>query len=483
MDISPETVRAAAAALGVEVSAEAVDGFVTEAESAADLVDRFEPSVLAAEPATGVTEGGDEYNAYTYEFDAGGGTGPIDDLTVAVKDNMAVAGVQMTCGSDAVRFTPTYDATAVRRLKEGGATIPATTNMDEFALTTTGETCAHGNVRNPVVEGRVPGGSSSGSGAAVAAGLVDAALGSDTGGSIRIPAAWCGVVGLKPTHRSVSRFGFADLAPSLDHVGPLADSVETACRVFDEIDGPDVSDLSTHVSRPPAHVASAAGQPVDGLSVAVVEEAVDQSDPAVVERVRGALDALAAEGVTVTTVSLPAFPSMPYAVLTIASTEFAALVRNRGLVRGTGTGYADSWRRALSSLDRSGLGDGVVNSLVTYEALFEASQGQLYVAAQNARRSFTQSVFESLADVDALVMPTMTTPPPEFGAVESVEDVLETISNTSPFNLTGHPALSVPVGDVRGAPVGVQLVSDWHSERTLARLGSAVESTVASDAS
>jgi len=475
MNVDRETVRAAAIAVGVEPSEETLDRLVSQVRTTAEQVDRFEPSVPEAEPAAAVREGTDEYNAFAYEFETGDGTGALDDLTLAVKDNTAVSGVPMTCGSDAVAFTPTYDSTVVRRLKEGGATVVGTTNMDEFALTTTGETCAHGPVENPVVEGRVPGGSSSGSAAAVAAGLVDAALGSDTGGSVRIPAAWCGVVGLKPTHRSVSRFGFADLAPSLDHVGPLAPSVETACRVFDEIDGPDVHDPSTHVSRPPSNVRTAVGQPVDDLSVAVVEEAMSQTEPAVRSCVRETIETLESAGVSVATVSLPAFPEMSHAALTVANTEFAALFASGGQVRGTGTGHAEPWREAVASIDRSDLGEDVRSSLVVYESLYRATDGANYVAAQNERRRFVQSVFEFLADTDALVMPTTTMAPPEFGEVTDTADVLATIANTAPFNLTGHPALSVPCGAVDGAPVGLQLVADWHEEPVLARLGSAVE--------
>jgi Asp-tRNAAsn/Glu-tRNAGln amidotransferase A subunit and related amidases len=216
-----DKIRNIATKVGMDLDEEAMLDYAAASEELAEQSSAFESQTPESTAATDVESGDDDYNAVRYRFTlSGDADGPLAGLSVGVKDNLAVAGVPMHCGSAALSFTPNYHATVVDRLLGVGGAVEATTNMDEFAYFTTGETCAFGTIENPVTDG-VPGGSSSGSAAAVAAGTLDAALGSDTGGSVRIPAAHCGVVGLKPTHRAVPRFGLADLAPSLDCIGPL----------------------------------------------------------------------------------------------------------------------------------------------------------------------------------------------------------------------------------------------------------------------
>lgn len=193
----------AAETFDVELSDAERDAYAEEFAATQTLLTSLAPTDFDSEQASDVREGDDQHNAFRYRCSLSGEGGSLDGLAVAVKDNIAVAGVPMTCGSAAVEFEPSYHASVTERLLDAGADLVGTTNMDEFAYFTTSETCAHGPVGNPAVEGGVPGGSSSGSGAAVAAGSVDAALGTDTGGSIRIPASYCGVVGLKPTFRTV----------------------------------------------------------------------------------------------------------------------------------------------------------------------------------------------------------------------------------------------------------------------------------------
>ena len=467
-------VEAASERLGVTLDPRDIRRYAAAATDAAAMAASFEPST--DEPGSReYVPGDDEYNAFRYRVEGQSSDGPLDELRVAVKDNMAVAGVPMTCGSAGLDFIPQYDATVVERLETVGAQLLGTTNMDEFALTTTGETCAHGPTRNPAIDDGVPGGSSSGSGAAVAAELVDAALGSDTGGSIRIPASYCGIVGLKPTHRTVPRFGFGDLAPSLDHVGPLASSVSTAFRVYDAIAGPDRRDLSSRAARPTENTHAAIGEPVTEMTVGVVQEAMDVADDEVRKAVEDALAELEDIGVETRTVSLPRFAEMASIVVVIANTEFASVLANRGLVRASGTGYADPWRAAAADIDWDEVGDGVVDSAVTFEALYEATEGRSYVTAQNVREQFTAAVDRRLDAVDALALPTTPTTAPDFGEVTTTEDVIDTITNTSPFNLTGNPAISVPTKTAEGHPIGVQLVANWFDEPTLARLGSVIE--------
>jgi aspartyl-tRNA(Asn)/glutamyl-tRNA(Gln) amidotransferase subunit A len=459
---------------GIELDDGAIDGYAAELDGTSDLFETLDADDPDDDPATDVSEGDDPHNAVRYTFSLPGREGPLSERRLGVKDNLAVAGVPMTCGSAALSYTPTYHATVVRRLHEAGADLRATTNMDEFAYFTTGETCAHGPVENPAAEGAVPGGSSSGSGAAVAAGTLEAALGSDTGGSVRIPASYCGVVGLKPTHRSVPRFGFVGLAPSLDHVGVLAESVALAGEVFETIAGPDHRDPSTWGQATPTP-ATTIPDAVDSYRIGVVEEAMVDADGGVEEHVDGAVETLTDAGLVVDRISLPTFTATPLALLATASVEFARLLADDGQVYGTGTGYSEGLRAALSDLDVDRLGDNVADQLLVGGGLLETSGGRHYVAAQRVRERFTREVDEALAACDALVLPTTPTTAPDFGTVTDDESFVRTISHTAPFNFTGHPALSVPCGTVDGRPVGCQIVADRHGESTALGLGAVLE--------
>jgi len=468
-------IRDVAARLGIELDESERSAYAEAANELGAQFDALEPNAPDAEAATAVEEGADDYNAVRYRFDLPETTGALADLEVGVKDNTAVAGVPMHCGSAAVSFTPTYHATVVERVHSAGAAVTATTNMDEFAYFTTGETCAFGPTENPRVEDCVPGGSSSGSGAAVAAGLLDAALGSDTGGSVRIPASFCGVVGLKPTHRAVPRFGFADLAPSLDCIGPLANDVETAARVYDAIAGPHPRDPSSLAGSPSTDAAAGTDDPVDDYQVGVVNPAMEDAEETVAETVETAVDTLTSHGVDAERVSLPHFRTATAAGLVFAGSEFAALALAEGQVVGTGTGYSDAWREAVSDALRSpDLGENVREQILTNGALAEDGLGH-YVAARNLGTEFTAVVDEALGAYDALVLPTTPMTAPSFGDITTDDDFARTVANTVPFNVTGHPALTVPVKTDDGVPVGVQFVGQRDAERTLVALGANLE--------
>jgi len=467
-------VRDFAAQVGVELDDAEVAAYAESAEELAGQFGTLDPSPPDHAQATDVRHGEDEYNAVRYRFTLEGEGGELGDLDVAVKENFAVAGVPMHCGSEALEYEPGHHATVVERLRAAGASLVGTTNMDEFAYFTTGETCAFGPTDNPRAEGRVPGGSSSGSGAAVAGGLVDAAFGSDTGGSVRIPASFCGVVGLKPTHHSISRFGLADLAPSLDQPGPLAADVETVARVYDAVAGPDSHAPATLSSTPTTDAEAGVDDEVDGLTIGVIDSSMAGADDSVADRVDEAISTLATAGVDTERVDVQGYQTATVATLAIAASEFAALGVFEGQLPGAGTGYSDPWRTAVSKALRSpDLGDNVRDQLLTAGALNQRSQ-EHYVAAQGVATEFAETVDSLLTEFDALLTPTTPMAAPEFGEIQTSADFARTVENTAPFNLSGHPALSVPAGSVNGAPVGVQFVGPRDGERTLMALGSAV---------
>ncbi|WP_170977318.1 amidase [Halorussus salinisoli] len=424
-------------------------------------------------PAQNVKEGEDPENAFRYRFELESGGGPLNGFEVAVKDNITVAGVPMTCGSASFSVSSPHHATVVRRLTDAGAAMVGTTNMDEFAGYATGETCGHGPTRNPRVDECVPGGSSSGSGAAVAAGYVDAALGSDTAGSIRIPASFCGVVGVKPSHSFVPRFGFVDTAPSVDCVGPLAVDVETAAKMLTEIMGPDSFDPSTRDAPHSLNIQRALDFPDDDVSIGLIEESFDVSTSEVATSVTTTIDSLTPESEWL---SLPPVLDAPVLTDIISGIEFSTVLVNRGRPCSEATGYSEPIRVALANAISSGtLGDRTQNRAIATRAFVEATNGRPYVVAQEMRRTLCDAVETALNQYDVLVTPTVPVLPPEFDAVTETADLRQLIANTSPFNLTGHPAVSVPCGTVNNKPVGLQVVAARGAEETVLQIARAIE--------
>ena len=390
-----------------------------------------------------------DYNAFITEaLIDGDDDGPLAGTTVAVKDNISTEGVATTCGSDMLAdYVPPYSATVVERLTDAGARIVGKTNMDEFGMGTTTETSAFGPTRNPADPERVPGGSSGGSAAAVAAGEADVALGSDTGGSVRCPAAFCGVVGIKPTYGLVSRYGLVAYANSLEQIGPIAPTVAEAAAVLDVIAGPDPNDGTTRDPNATTDgdvstdYAAAADGDVEGLTIGVPTELFDGADERVVETVEAAIDDLVAAGATTTTISLP---SVEHAVEAYYEEGFGAEVKRRIL-------------------------------LGTY-ALSAGYHDEYYAKAQDARAWVRQDFEAAFETVDVIASPTMPVLPFELG--ESLEDPLRMYladANTTPVNLANLPAISVPAGEADGLPVGLQLVGPAFEEATVIRAASAVE--------
>jgi len=420
-----------------------------------------------------------DYNAYvTTERIEGADEGPLAGRTVAVKDNISTEGVRTTCGSKMLEdYVPPYDATAVRRLKDAGATIVGKTNMDEFGMGTTTETSAFGPTDNPAAEGHVPGGSSGGSAAAVAAGDADLALGTDTGGSVRCPAAFTGTVGIKPTYGLVSRYGLIAYANSLEQIGPIAPTVADAAELLDVIAGPDERDATTRDEGADSDYASAADGDVDGLEIGIPTELVDGAHEGVVETFWDAIADLEDRGASYHQVSLPSVEHAVEAYYVIAMSEASSnLARFDGVRYGHSGGFDGNWNEAFGAARDEGFGDEVKRRILlgTY-ALSAGYHDKYYKKAQDARAWVKQDFDEALSEADVLASPTMPVPPMKRG--ESLDDPLTMYladANTVPINLANLPAISVPAGETDGLPVGLQLVGPAFGEETIIRAGSAL---------
>jgi len=420
------------------------------------------------------------HNAFITEAEIeGADDGPLDGRSVAVKDNISTEGVRTTCGSAMLEdYVPPYDATVVSRLKEAGATIVGKTNMDEFGMGTTTETSAFGPTKNPVDEDRVPGGSSGGSAAAVANGEADLALGTDTGGSIRCPAAFTGTVGIKPTYGLVSRYGLVAYANSLEQIGPIAPNVGEAASLLSIIAGPDERDGTTREEGKDVEYADAVDGDVEGMTVGVPTELVEGSDEVVRERFEAGLDELREQGAEVVEVELPSVEYAVAAYYVIAMSEASSnLARFDGVRYGNSGGFDGDWNETFSEARSEGFGDEVLRRILlgTF-ALSEGYHDKYYKQAQEARAWVKQDFDRAFETADVLATPTMPVLPPKLG--ESLEDPLQMYlidANTVPVNLANLPAISVPVGDSDDQPVGFQVIGPAFGEKAIIRAGSALE--------
>jgi len=425
---------------------------------------------------------GDEARAAADAVDrvvaSGGDPGPLAGVPVALKDNMCTRGVPTTCASRILEgWRPPYDATVVTRLRAAGAIVIGKTNLDEFAMGSSTENSAFGPTRNPHDRTRVPGGSSGGSAAAVAAGLVPVGLGSDTGGSIRQPAALCGVVGVKPTYGAVSRYGLIAFASSLDQIGPLASSVGDAAALLEAIGGHDPLD-STSIDAPAPQVTGGLNDGVEGLRVGIVRELMHEIDADVVARVEIAARALEKEGASVDEVSVPAAVHGLSAYYLIAPAEASSnLARYDGVRYGLRVDGEDI-TEMYNETRAEGFGPEVKRRIMlgTY-ALSAGYYDAYYGQAQRVRTLIIRDFDAAYADYDLLLAPTAPTTAFALGA-KTDNPLTMYLSDvcTIPSNLAGHPAISVPYGTGDdGLPVGVQLLAPALGEPVMFRAAAALE--------
>jgi len=408
----------------------------------------------------------------------GNDPGPLAGVTIALKDNMCTRGVPTTCSSKILDgWKPPYDATVVRTLQAAGAVVVGKTNLDEFAMGSSTENSAFGPTKNPHDTSRVPGGSSGGSAAAVAAGFSQLALGSDTGGSIRQPAALCGVVGVKPTYGYVSRYGLVAFASSLDQIGPFTNTVEDAALLLDVIGGHDPLD-STSIPQAHPSLVDAIQQDVTGLRVGRITDLPEGADPDVQERLEVAFDTLRAAGATIVDVQVPAFTFGLTAYYLIAPAEASSnLARYDGVRYGLRVEAADT--NAMYGATRAaGFGEEVKRRIMlgTY-ALSAGYYDAYYGKALKVRRLIHDDFERAYQHADVLLTPTSPTVAFKFGDKGDNPFAMYLCDTyTIPTNLAGHPGMSVPFGTgAHGLPVGVQVLAGTLQEPVMFRVAAALE--------
>ncbi|MBW3554168.1 MAG: Asp-tRNA(Asn)/Glu-tRNA(Gln) amidotransferase subunit GatA [Gemmatimonadetes bacterium] len=408
--------------------------------------------------------------------------GRLAGVAVALKDNLCTTDHPTTCGSRILEgYRSPYEATVVRRLRSAGALIAGKTNMDEFAMGSSTENSAFGPTRNPHDRARVPGGSSGGSAAAVAAGMVPAALGSDTAGSVRQPASFCGVVGLKPTYGAVSRYGLVAFASSLDQVGTLGRTVEDAALLLEVIAGRDTLD-STCADRPAPTLLPELDRGVDGLVVGVPEEYFPGGlDPGVRRLALEALEALESAGARVRPVSLPTTPLAIPTYYVIGPAEASSnLARFDGARFGLRVDAETT--EAMSRATRSrGFGDEVKRRVLLGTHVLSAGQRDRFYARAGQVRARLAAEFAAVFDSGVDVLFTPTTPAPAFPMGDRTGDPYRMYLAdvfTVPVNFAGIPAVTVPIGTVAGLPVGGQIIAPAWGEPVMVRAAAALERVV-----
>ncbi len=417
-------------------------------------------------------------------FAVGSDLGPLQGIPVALKDNMCTLGVETTAASKMLSgWKPPYDGTAVARLRSHGAVITGKTNLDEFAMGSSTENSAYGETRNPWDTNRVPGGSSGGSAAVTAAGSVYGAFGSDTGGSIRQPAAFCGIVGMKPTYGIVSRYGLIAFASSLDQIGPFSRTVRDSVALLEAVAGWDRFD-ATSINAPVPNFGGSLDAGVDGLTIGIVAELMGEGiDPQIRAATRATADKLADAGARIVEVSLPSTEYALSAYYLIAPAECSAnLARLDGVRYGHRSSVEGTTEEMMGHSRAEGFGPEVTRRILlgTY-ALSAGYYDAFYGQAQKVRTLVRQDFTTAYDQVDVLISPT--TPTTAFTVGEKSTDPIAMYYSdvcTIPSNLAGDPAISIPVGlDDKGLPIGFQIMAPSLGEETMYRVAAEVERLVA----
>ena len=401
-----------------------------------------------------------------------GHTGPLAGVPIAIKDNISTSGIQTTCASKILGgYVPPYDAHVIERLKAAGAIIVGKVNMDEFAMGTSTETSHYGPTLNPWNTETVPGGSSGGSAATIAAGEVPLALGSDTGGSVRCPASFCGVVGLKPTYGVISRYGLISYANSLEQIGPIASNVADMTLLFNVIAGHDQRD-STSVPGEKDYT-KALVDDVKGLTIGVPKEYFgDGLDQAVEKSVWDSVHRLEDLGASWQEVEMPHTKYALAAYYVIAMSEASSnLARFDGMRYGLRLEKDHDWHTTYSEIRAQGFGEEVKRRILlgTY-ALSAGYMDKYYLKALKVRTLIKQDFERALKSTDVLIAPTM--PTPAFKLGEKISDPLTLYMadvNTVPVNLSGVPSVSLPCGFSDGLPIGLQIMGKHFDEETIIR--------------
>ena len=407
--------------------------------------------------------------------------GHLAGVPIAIKDVIVTKGVRTTCGSKLLaNYIPPYDATAVIRLEQAGGILIGKTNCDEFAMGSSNENSAFGPVRNPVAPDRVPGGSSGGSAAVVAQGTAVVSLGSDTGGSVRQPASFCGVVGAMPTYGRVSRYGLTAFASSLDHIGPFARTVKDAATLLEVIAGHDPADTTSATAPVPQYTASL-DEPVRGLKLGVPREYMRDAVGETANLIAQGIDKLKTLGCEVRDISLPMTDSAIACYYVIATAEASSNLARYDGVRYT-TRSADS--PTLAAMYRNTRGEGfgaeckrriMLGTYVLSAGYYDA----YYLKAQKVRALIARDFARAFETVDAVVAPV--SPFPAFRLGEKVDDPLAMYLSdiyTITASLAGIPAMSVPCGKTsEGLPVGLQIMARHFDETTMFRIAAAFENT------
>jgi amidase len=496
--IDPADLLELAGGWGFEPSADEAGELLAVAEAifaTLDLLDRQEPDLPA--PVAALREAGERPSAQEDPLNAivrrcrvraEGCEGILSGRRVAMKDSIAIAGIPLTCGSAILQgFVPTCDATVTDRILRAGAEIVCIANMDDLAFSGGGESSWYGPTRNPFDPERSAGGSSSGSAAALWYDGVDLAVGCDQGGSIRAPASWCGVLGLKPTHSLVPYTGIAGIDATFDHCGPMARTAEGAALLLQAMAGADPGDPRQHDVPDGDYVGAVAGSPDDlrGLRIGVVREGFSESvgaEPATCEAVRAAGKRLAGLGAEIRDISLPQH-------LEAGGIAFAGFVEGMTALMssgGNGIGWSGRYWEELAPAIVAGLRERgaelspqVKATLAAGRHLRERLGGAPYARAQNLRPWLRAAYDRALDDIDVLLFPT--TPFRAFrldDELRTSERVLRgwaNLANTYPTDMSGHPAISLPLAEADGLPVGVMLVGCRFDDARLLAIAATCE--------